>query len=464
MRQSIITLCAAGLVGLAGAPASAQRAPGTPRHVAAQDAGFRALHLCTGYFATEAPRSLVESTADAISLQNPRVEVDEQARTVSVRFSDDMPPRIAVARRGLGCVMLPIGATDAKAPTLLRPALAAPNLDLQAWPMGDRAATAELAAARRSAVEAVIDATFKDDQGPYLGRSWGIVVVKDGKIVAERYQHGFSEHIAARTNSMCKSVGGSLIGVGVRKGLLDLQRKGVLAEWRRPGDPRGQITLDNLMHMASGLYVDGPQDPQVEVYRSGASAAEAGGLNMLDAQPGKRFVYSGVDTILAVRALRQAVNNDAAYPGFPYREFLWKLGMTRTVLETDWNNDFVVSGQCWSTARDFGRFGMLYLADGVWNGERILPAGWSRYVSTPAPAQPRKPSIGGEADYGAQFWLYGGMEGLPAGTYAAFGARGQYAVMIPSLNLVIVRRGLDRGSEFKVQRFAADIARAVSPP
>ncbi len=136
--------------------------------------------------------------------------------------------------------------------------------------------------------------------------------------------------------------------------------------------------------------------------------------------------------------------------------------MTRTILETDWNNDFLVSGQCWSTARDFGRFGMLYLADGMWNGERILPAGWGKYVSTPAPAQPRSAASGG-ARYGGQFWIYGGNDGLPADAYSLGGALGQYAMIIPSKNMVVVRRGLDIGGGFRIARFSADVAAAVAP-
>jgi CubicO group peptidase (beta-lactamase class C family) len=466
MHRNLRALFAVLVLATAGSAALAQRVPGTARHTAAQEAGVRALHLCTGYFATEAPRTLIDATASTnanpIAPASARTEVDEQGRTVSVYFADDMPPRIAVARPVLGCTMLPIGASRDLATTLLRPALAASTVDDLPWPMGDRNAVAKLARGQHTAVAKVFDEAFKDEQGQYQGITWGVVVVKNGKIVAERYQHGFSQHLAARTNSMCKSLGGSLVGVGVHKGLLDLNRKAPLAEWQRPGDPRGEITLNDLLHLASGLYSEGPQDPQLEIYRSGAAAAEVAALNMMDAKPGTRFVYAGTDSILAVRALRQALGDELDFAAFPYRELLWKIGMTRTIIETDWNNDFLVSGQCWSTARDFGRFGLLYLADGVWNGERILPAGWSKYVSSPAPAQPARPGIGGAAGYGAQFWLFGGMEGLPPGAYAAFGSRGQYAVIIPSQQLVVVRRGFDRELPFRIQKFAADVASAVS--
>lgn len=431
------------------------------RHAEAQRAGMRALHMCTGLFASEMPRALVERTAGRAPA-GLKTEVDDEARTVSVHYRDDMPPRIAVWRPVLGCTQLPIGATAELAVALPRPAAdaIAPDLDARPWPMGDAGAAASLPKARSAALEKVLDEAFLDQQGAYRGDTWGVVVVKDGRIVAERYAEGFGPHVAARTNSMCKSVAASLVGVGVHKGLVDLNRKTPLAEWRRPGDPRGQITLEHLMRMASGLYTEAGGNPQADLYQSGAAAAEVSALNMVDSRPGERFVYAGSDTILLARALRQAVNDDAAFLTWPHRELLWKLGMTRTLLETDWNNDFLVSGQCWSTARDFGRFGMLYLADGMWNGERLLPAGWTRYVSTSAPAQPASAATGG-ARYGGQFWIYGGNEGLPADAFSPGGALGQYAMIVPSKKLVVVRRGLDIGDGFKIARFSADVIAAL---
>ncbi|MDX9996349.1 MAG: serine hydrolase [Phenylobacterium sp.] len=433
----------------------------SPRHAEAQRAGMRALHFCTGLFASEMPREVVERTTTRAPAGT-RMEIDEATRTVSVHYRDDMPPRIAVWRPLLGCTQLPIGATMELAKALPRPPaeVTVPDLDSRPWPMGDASATARLPKARAAALERVLDEAFRDQQGEYRGNTWGVVVVKDGKIVAERYDPGFGPHVAARTNSMCKSVAASLVGVGVRQGLVDLHRKAPLAEWRRPGDPRGEITLDHMMHMASGLYTEAGGNPQGDLYQSGAAAAEVSALNMVDSRPGERFVYAGSDTILLVRALRQAVNDDTAFMTWPHREFLWKLGMTRTILETDWNDDFLISGQCWSTARDFGRFGMLYLADGMWNGERLLPEGWTRYVSTPAPAQPASAAAGG-ARYGGQFWIYGGNDGLPDDAFSPGGALGQYAMIVPSKNLVVVRRGLDVGEGFRIAKFSADVIAAL---
>ncbi|RYZ13546.1 MAG: class C beta-lactamase-related serine hydrolase [Alphaproteobacteria bacterium] len=462
-----------------GAPALAQQTPTGPRpaaaaaadegsssttarHAAAQAAGYRALHLCTSTFSSGLPAGLIDRTGSGQTAKNNETKIDQAAKTVTVKFADDMEPRIAAWRSGLGCTQLPIGATMEMVKHLprLSDALPPPNLDAQNWPTGDVNATVKLPAPREKAVANVLDDAFRDQEGTYKGNTWGVVVIKDGKIVAERYAEGFGPHISHRTNSMCKSLSVSLVGIGVQKGLLDIHAKAPLAAWRRPGDPRGEITLNHLLHMASGLYTESGRNPQGEIYGSGAPASEVSMSNIIDAKPGERFVYAGSDTILATRAVREAFNSDAEWTSFPHRELLWKLGMTRTLIETDWTGDFITSGQCWSTARDFGRFGLLYLNDGVWNGERILPTGWSDYVSTLAPAQPASRARGG-AGYGAQFWIYGGMDGLPDLAYSPGGALGQYAMIIPEKNVVIVRRGLDRGDGFKLAKFSADILKAL---
>ena len=140
---------------------------------------------------------------------------------------------------------------------------------------------------------------------------------------------------------------------------------------------------------------------------------------------------------------------------------LWKIGATHTTLETDWNGDYLSSSQIWTTARDMARLGQLYLQDGIWDGERILPAGWSRFVSSPAPAQPGNPDGYG---YGAQFWLMNNVEGVPEDTYAALGNRGQSIVIVPSRDVVIVRRGFDvnGGTRFDLNTFTSTVLRAVS--
>lgn len=448
----------------ADAPARSAPRLTTVRHAAAQAAGYRALHLCTGTFTSGLSPEMVEKTMSGRASDGMETAIDKENKIVTVKFSEDMEPRIAAWRPGMGCTQLPIGATTALAYKLPRlpKSVEIPDYDDESWPMGDKDATETLPADKEKAISKIFDEAFKNQAGGYKGNTWGVAIVKDGKIVAERYAEGWDMHTSSRTNSMCKSISVSLVGVGVEKGMLDINKKAPLKAWQTPGDPRGEITLNNMLQMASGLYTEAGRNPQGEIYGSGAPASEVSMPNIVDSRPGTRFVYAGSDTILSTRVLREAVDNEKKWVSYPHKNFLWKIGMTRTVLETDWRGDFIDSGQCWSTARDFGRFGMLYLNDGVWEGDRILPKGWSDYVGKLAPAQPGSYGSAGRPGYGAQFWVYDGLKGLPAKAYSPGGALGQYAMIIPSENMVVVRRGLDVGEGFDIAQFSGDVYKVLA--
>lgn len=433
------------------------------RHQLAQRAGYQALHICTGLFTSEMSEDLVfETLSRELPKDDPSLTIDREAKTVSVSFLDDMPPRLAVWRENMGCTQLPIAATMEAAENLYAwPAdLKRPDYDAMDWPVGDQNALAEPPEGTKASLEAVLDEAFKDQEGEFKGDTWGIAIIKDGKIIAERYDPQYNMHVSARTNSMCKSLSATVVGAGVQKGLVSVDQKAPLKAWQTPGDPRGEITLGNMLNMASGLWTSGAGNPQGDLYGSGAPASEVSALNMIDAPPGSRFVYAGSDTIMSVMAVREALDNGEEWISFPHEEVMWKIGMTRTVMETDWKNDFLGSGQCWSTVRDFGRFGLLYLNDGEWNGEQIIPADWPEYVSTYAPAQPRSTATGG-AGYGAQFWLYDERQGMSSPGYSAAGAFGQYAMIVPDENLVVVRRGLDVGDGFSIAEFTAAVMDAL---
>jgi CubicO group peptidase (beta-lactamase class C family) len=431
----------------------------TRKHRGAHAAAYKALYVATGRFTANISEERIK--ADIFDgapmgriVNGMEAMIDDKAKTVSVAYADDMPPRIAVWRPVLGSTQLPIGATmDAakhipRVPEDFRP----PNTDGLAWPQGDKDAMGK----GSPELDALAEAAF--DQSKYGGVTWGVAILRGGKILAERYGRGFDMHTSQRTNSAAKSVAASVVGAAVKQGLVDINAKAPLPEWRRPGDPRGEITISDLLHMNSGLYTEAAGNPQQELYFGGAAAAERAALNIVDSRPGTRWIYSGSDTILSVRAVRMALKDDARHLRFPFEELLWKIGMTRTVCETDWNGDFLMSGDMWSTVRDMARFGLFYLADGVWNGERILAEGWSKYVATPAPAQPSSADGRG---YGAQFWLFGAKQRLPDGCYAAAGARGQYVMIVPKHDVVIVRRGFDLNPGFNIARYTRHVLAAL---
>ena len=434
------------------------RAEDTPSYKASASASQRAVALCSGLWSGGQTRQLIEQRILPLA-GDLKTQIDETRRIVQVTYLPTMPPRIVVWRPVLGCVQLPAGAAleDAKYLPQVAERVRAPNLDDQPWPTGDRDATAELPPSQKAALERLVDAAF--DGKTYGGITWGVIVVKDGKIVAERYDPDFGVHVGHQTHSAAKSFASSLAGIATKRHGLDITRPGALKEWRKPGDPRGRITVEHLLHMSSGLYGEGGGSPQSDIYFQGDTVEGRAVTNHLDSLPGTRFLYNPPDTMLLMRAVRQAVNDDKKFLAYPFQELFWKIGMTRTVTSSDWNGDFLMSGQTYSTARDFARFGLLYLADGVWKGERILPEGWAKYVVTPSPVQPS----GDGPRYGAQFWLYGGQAGLPADAYSPNGGQGQYAMIIPSRNVVVVRRGIDEASGFQIAKFSADVLGALAP-
>lgn len=446
---------------LAAVPASAHAQEDV--HTRALAAGYKSAFLCSGIFnAGQTPEQIAADDLEGVYSQYQALvrslpaQVDREQRLVSVAFDDKMPPRIAAWRPGLGCTQLPIGADMEAAEKLpqLKAVRPANVSDGRRWPDGDADATAPTPAALRQAVAKVFDGqTYGTNT-----RTTAVIVIKDGKIIAEQYRDGYDMHTPQRTWSVAKSITATVIGRAVQQGLLKVEAPANVPEWKSPGDPRSAITLAQLMHMNSGLWTDGPGNRTDEVYVGGGSVTQWATAMPLEAVPGSRFRYANNDTLLAARSVRATLGDGQRAIDFPYTELFWRIGMNHTTAETDWQGNYVLSSQVWTTARDLGRLGLLYLNDGVWAGERLLPEGWGRFVSTPGSAQPEK-----GAGYGALFWLYGPAQGLPEGTSLMNGNRGQYVFVVPSKRTIIVRRGFDPDNSgvFDIARFGRDMLAAL---
>jgi CubicO group peptidase (beta-lactamase class C family) len=200
--------------------------------------------------------------------------------------------------------------------------------------------------------------------------------------------------------------------------------------------------------MSSGLY---PVDSFGMEYATGSGLAYWAGASSVDGarrrglvrHPGTFWDYENYDTLLAVYAMKQALGDTKQYLEFPRTALLDRIGMRNTLVSTDRFGDFVLSSQVYTTARDLARFGLLYLQDGRWNDEQIVSKKWVEFVRTPAPAS----DIRGK-DYGGQFWLVPeSRSDVPRSAYSTAGNRGQYVVIVPTHNVVIVRRGLDYGGQ-----------------
>lgn len=414
----------------------------------AMAAGYKALTVCSALRTAEAAggsRTLASVEAnelvgiypelDGLVRQMP-VEIDQNR--VSVAWDEAMPPRVAQFN-GNGCVIMPVGWDS---PTIgLRvgtPLAEADDLPTAA-PRGD---AVRLTAAVRQA--------FEGGFGEGTNTT-ALVVLQDDRVVAETYAPGFGRDTPQRTWSVGKSLAGTIIGAAVQRGEVDVNAPAAIADWHHPGDPRRRITLDQLMRMASGLTSDTAGNRTDALYFGGVGIDEQATTWPLIAAPGTRYRYANNDTLLAVLSIAPT------FADHPPADLFRRLGMYDTWAETDWRGNYMLSSQVWTTARDLARFGQLYLHDGVVGGERILPEGWRDYVSTPSGPQP-----GGDQGYGATFWLMNRSEGIPADTISANGNRGQYAIIVPSRNIVIVRRGEDpAGKRFDFIAFTRDVLAAL---
>ena len=449
---------------LAAAPAAAQ--VGRPEHVRAIAAGYKAAFVCSNWFnaGMSADRTAADDLRGTYAELNPLfaqlpAEIDRINRRVTVRYSDAMPPRVAAWRVHLGCALLPIGAVPEE--SRLLPALSQDPpefgaFDERPWPMGDRRAMARPSGDARALARAFANAFDRRSYGQG-SETTALLVVQDGRIVAERYRADFDMHRSQRTWSVAKSIAGSVIGAAVQQGLIRTDQPAPVPEWQSEGDPRRSITFDQLMRMASGLHSDFPGNRTDDLYFGGVAVSDQIAAWPLVVPPGTRFRYANNDTLAAVRALQHVLGDGDESRLFPFRALFWRIGMTRTVPETDWRGHFIMSSQVWTTARDLARLGLLYLNDGVWQGERILPEGWRDYVGRRGPAQP----AAGEG-YGATWWTFAADSGLPGDALVAQGNRGQYLAVIPSRRLVIVRRGFDAaGMGFDIDAFARDVLAAL---
>lgn len=436
-------------------------------------AGYKAAFTCSATFnAGKSPEQIAahELTGFYTGYREafaalPDAVIDRGRKQVRVSFDKQLPPRIAQWRPHLGCVQLPVGAA---ATGKHLPALA-----LQSPRRNDNAPWQRHAAINGSsgnpALDKVIRAQFRGpDFDPAFGRdalTSAVLIATPEAILAEHYIPGHTLRTSQRTWSVAKSIAATLIGAAVQQGIVALKQPAPIAAWQSPGDPRAAITIENLLQMASGLDSNRAGNRTDRLYFGGGRVEDTTTRGALEAPPGARWKYANNDTLLAIRALRAAMADDSAYLAFPFNSLFHRLGMLDTFAETDWGGDFVLSSQVWTSARDMARLGVLYLNDGRWNGERILPPGWAKYVATAAPAQPpaqrRQQVIPG---YGAQFWLYNQrFPKIPDDAYAARGNRGQFLMIIPSQNLLIVRRGYDPagGEGFQLHTFTAAVLQAL---
>ncbi len=421
--------------------------------------GQQAIFMCNGLFTSN--RSLEQVFAQELAYlpdpigtpQGGAYVVDRERRAVAIGEDGYVPTMRAAFREGLSCVIM---APDQDFDDIERlPVLDMPpppgDPDTIPWPEGDRdAEAAPPALVDVEALQHASDWAFQRESPEQVTLS--LLVVHDGRIIHERYAPGVDRSTRTRTWSTAKSIAVTLIGMLVDQGRLDLDEPLDL-DWfpqvRSPErDPRHGITLRHLLNMSSGLY---PVDNRGREYATGSGLAYWAGASSIRGarnrglirEPGSYWDYENYDTLLAVYLMKLALGDEGTYLEFPRRALLDRIGMRNTLLGVDRFGDFILSSQVYTNARDLARFGLLYLQEGVWNGERLLSREWIDFVRTPAPATADRGNF-----YGGQWWLVpDNRTDVPPDAYSTAGNRGQYVIVVPSHDLVIVRRGLDWGRQ-----------------
>jgi len=421
--------------------------------------GVQAVLTCNGLFTSERTleqvfeQELAYLSEPVGSVEGGDYRIDRQLKAVAIGGNESGPVMRAAYRNGIGCIVMAPNQTFGDIDSL--PVLESPLADGDPaslpWPFGDVVADEALPPeVHADALAAASDWAFDRESPEQVTLS--LLVVHKGQIILERYADGVDMNTRTRTWSTAKSIAATLIGMLVDDGRLALDEPlGIdwLPEFENPeNDPRNAITLRHVMNMSSGLY---PVDSNGMEYATGSGLAYwAGASSVAGArrrgllrEPGTFWDYENYDTLLAVYAMKRALGDVRTYAEFPRTALFDRIGMQSTLPSTDRFGDFIFSSQVYTNARDLARFGLLYLQNGLWDGERLISQDWIDFVRTPAPATAHRGNF-----YGGQFWLVpDDREDVPRTAYSTAGNRGQYVVIVPSHDLVIVRRGLDYGEQ-----------------
>jgi len=420
--------------------------------IAKTGSGYKAKLLCSAVFVSG--RSLESVLAEDVSVDGYESlrwfsqHIDRGKREVRASLFGLAGQR-AVYRDGLGCTLTDYGL---QAPLRIAPVGRAnnPNPDRATllWPQGERveleALPGDVDAAQLSHA---IDAAFDEPDPNCLRRTRALVVVYRGRIVAERYAAGFDAAMPLLGWSMSKTALNLLTGALVKRGQVSLDDAASMPPWRNPGDPRAAISVDDLLRMSSGLrfdedYSDELSDVVTMLFRSPDSGGFAADKPLLH-QPGSHWHYSSGDSDILSAALRHRASDLETYQTSPRNLLFEPLGMESAVFETDASGSIVGSSFMYASARDWARLGLLFLRNGVWEGERVVPEGWVEYSLRPTPG-----SQGGR--HGAHIWLKlrssldSNAPQFPEDAFFMQGHEHQIVAMIPSRDLVIVRLGLTR--------------------
>jgi CubicO group peptidase (beta-lactamase class C family) len=372
------------------------------------------------------------------------ISIDKKERTVSANIYGFAESK-AIFRPGLGCTLVnEMEESEIRnQPKLTKNIL--PNANFE---------NISDTFTQNKVLQNAINEAFTENDPAKIKRTRAILVLQNGKIIAEKYAPNFTKDTPLLGWSMTKSITSTLIGILVQAGKIDIMKPAPIPAWKL--DDRSKITIDHLLRMSSGLDFEenyaSPSDATEMLFRS-KNAGILASQSKAKYAPNEVWSYSSGTSNILQEIIRSNFSNLADYQGFAHKALFQKLGMETAILEPDASGTYVGSSFMYASARDWAKFGQLYLQDGVWNGERILPEGWAKYSATETPNSKGK--------YAAHFWLYHNDNQYPSDVYHAIGFEGQFVTMVPSQKLIIVRLGCTPGDNFDHPKLVREIIKAV---
>ncbi|CAF2515325.1 unnamed protein product [Rotaria sp. Silwood2] len=377
--------------------------------------------------------------------------------------------RKAIYRHGLGATLISELTEDQIRAQTFNVAIP-PNInqDDVLWPMGDKMDDNNFPSnINQTLLQDAINNLFIERNPTKLIRTRAVVVVYDGKLIAEQYASGFSRKSKFLGWSMTKSIISVLIGILVKDMKLNIDEPAPVPEWNNTNDPRYSITIKNLLQQTSGLNFEEDyysKSAVTQMLFDSSDMAAFAASHSLKYKPGTHCYYTSGNTNILSRIIRHTVGENE-YHSFPYRKLFYKLGMNSFLMEVDASGTFVGSSYSWGTARDWARFGILYLNNGFYNNERILSENWIEQTTTLAGSNQY-------SEYGLQVWLNTGKNNdsstrrflnVPTDMFYASGFDGQALFIIPSKKLVVVRLGLTkaRNGEFGANELLKNIISSI---
>lgn len=414
--------------------------------------GFAAKSVCSCTF--EADRDLESIEAgdndfDPVFYAKNVIDFEEKSVTSTV-FG--LKKRKAVYREGVGCVLVPNDAIELEKHQPNRK-FSTVNLP---YPFGNiPSKDTVFQEVNYGLLEKAVNNAF--DQGTEkIKRTRAVVVVYNNKIIAEKYAPGFDKDTKLLGWSMTKSITSAVLGILEKKGKINVNQTNLFTEWEN--DERSKITLNNLLQMNSGLEWNEDYNTISDVTKMLFLDKDMSTMQLnkqFAGEPNNSWNYSSGTSNLLSKFIRNQFKTHQEYLDFWYAELIDKIGMHSMVLETDVAGNYVGSSYAWATPRDWAKFGLLYLNNGIWNGEQILNETWVNYT--------KQPTNGSNGQYGAHFWLNAGgvYPNVPKDLYSCNGYQGQHVFIIPSKNVVIVRMGLTEAPEFDFDLFLSEILTTI---